>query len=143
MNREIKFRVWDKKDNLMSRPFGLGYRNIVTEDEYYICDDSDLSAEEIEVMEYTGLKDKNGVEIYEGDIVERNMDFWSDSRDIGGRQYIKKQLIYQIQWGKWCYVKLDKGGKLPHSAFDIIEAREYEIIGNIFENPELLEENND
>lgn len=119
MNRELKFRAFDKKDNLMSRPFGLGYRNIVTEDEYYICDDSDLSAEEIETIEYTGLKDKNGVEIYEGYVM----------KTCYGNMLVK----YDEDKGCW---------KLENKEYRLwsfnFKFNKFEIIGNVFENPELL-----
>jgi uncharacterized phage protein (TIGR01671 family) len=68
MTREIKFRAWDKVHNKMVTPIALGFlsNEVVTSD----------SALEIgkhcELMQYTGWNDKNGKEMYEGDIVKTN-----------------------------------------------------------------------
>ena len=76
-------------------------------------------------MQYTGLKDKNGVEIYEGDIVkwgEFKMEiFWGE--DIG------------IGYG-FCWRNIRGNGSYHESMTGFID--EYEVIGNIYENKELL-----
>lgn len=73
------------------------------------------------VMQYTGLKDKNGKEIYEGDIV-----------------IIGKSLIEEIKWldeSNWIGEKCPVNGWVNHGS---IYKQKPEIIGNIYENPELL-----
>lgn len=74
------------------------------------------------LMQYTGLKDKNGKEIYEGDIVSG----WKDSHWHDG----KDRVLKEVEWTD------------ELAGFNIIqiEMRTCEVIGNIYENPELLEE---
>jgi uncharacterized phage protein (TIGR01671 family) len=80
----------------------------------------------VNVMQYTGLKDTNRVEIYEGDIVNHN------GIGIGFISYNDKHAAYKIVFKgttrKWLIDMLER------------EMRELEVIGNIYENPELLEE---
>jgi hypothetical protein len=90
--------------------------------------------EEIELMQSTGLKDKNGKEIFEGDIVKRYRS-----------PFFKAEWEYQIETvvkREACLVLGKKFGKnfatisfgLPFTKNDLLE-----VIGNIYENPELLE----
>ena len=117
MNREIKFRAWHRSAGIMSRIFDLfGYKNIHQE-----CD---LSA--CEVMQFTGLKDCDGVDIYEGDIV-----------DHGGIGY------GLVVFDKSCAAFKIKFSGTTRKWFVDMLSREYDIlsvIGNIRENPELLEQ---
>ena len=115
--REIKFRAWDKEEKEMRQVV------VMTGDAYEISV-RDIHGERywqdyktFELMQYTGLKDKNGKEIYEGDIV----------RCIGYVNLLK--------------VRFSDGGFLFGDMHASASSRhDREIIGNIYENKELLKE---
>ena len=112
MSRELKFRAY--KDGQMSRSFTLGMG---------VCwpDGSVSTANRIgEVMQYTGLKDKNGVDIYEGDIL----------REPGGPS--SRGRLYKSRVIEW----IDCGGGYNLFATHVSS----EVIGNKFQHPELLEQ---
>jgi uncharacterized phage protein (TIGR01671 family) len=119
MNRDIKFKAWIV-DNGQSTPEGQIYYDIKdfhgTGKLLDYFEDIQITGEDF-LMQYTGLKDKNGVEIYEGDIVR-------NTRCGGGRSHIGEITISPrsgVMVGLWPIW------------FDS------EVIGNIHENPELLE----
>jgi len=111
--REIKFRAWDKETNLMSWPFTLHETPTweLSGGGYTITDED---FKESPIMQYTGLKDKNGVEIYEGDVVKA----WYDEGDSVDIQN--------------CLITIDP--REPTRGY----WNECEVIGNIHQNPELL-----
>lgn len=127
MNREIKFRAWDKKEK---RKFwsvqinGNGTVRYYPEGDpmKYICGEK---SDRFELMQYINRQDKNGKEIYEGDIVR--------GTDTEGRVYIKP-VKYNEEFacfdvGIMSYLNLKNSGYFQ---------TEFEVIGNIYENPELL-----
>lgn len=122
MNREIKFRIWDienkemlKVQELDFEPTFYGGRIAIRLDQY----NDYFDTEDMILMQYTGLDDKNGKEIYEGDIVK-----------------------YENMTGKIMFFN----GSFIMSNFEETEEwelgvinEELEIMGNIYDNPELLE----
>jgi uncharacterized phage protein (TIGR01671 family) len=127
--REVKFRAWEKFLKEIIPVYNIDFVNgmINTESAWRLF-------HEFELMQYTGLNDKNGKEIYEGDIVEFN-DF--DSLRTGGHtedNIIRNTVCFSC--GAWI-VKTENGFYDLYTA--IVNDEELEVIGNIYENPELLE----
>jgi len=86
-----------------------------------------------EIMQYTGLKDKNGREIYEGDIVKIMYHY-----DSYGKNEFEEYRNYKVTWWE------DQGSWMMEGAKETFSgAAESEVIGNMFENPELLKGDHD
>lgn len=132
---EIKFRAWLKEDKKMVNVETMDF----TDKSIQYLKKSEInnayilrreSFDDVELMQYTGLKDKNGTEIYENDIVKFIvLDGYGEHADQF--ECIDKVEYYISEF------KLQQIG-LRLSEESIIEI---EIIGNVYENPELLEEN--
>jgi uncharacterized phage protein (TIGR01671 family) len=88
-------------------------------------------------MQFTGLKDKNGKEIYEGDIVKA-FDLVYDIR-FGEARNTSRNLFW-VGWYMVCHNESGPHDNTKHYCipFNKLASNEYEIIGNIYENPELL-----
>ena len=121
--REIKFRAWNDESNAM------GYFTL--KELASSSDTTNLITAECPVMQFTGLKDKNRKKIYEGDIVRL-----SDN-------VIHEGILVKCIWNEnrigFIYEFLT--GKNKSKCTDMVDDwRKYEVIGNIYENPELLKE---
>ena len=129
MNREIKFRLWDTNEKEFVEP-----KQIAVKGNGEVMADTgkewieDIDKDYFIVMQYTGLKDKNGKEIYERDIVECG---------YGKGEVIFKSGCFWVQWidDKEAYMEWLHSRKGTYIRTD---DELFEIIGNIYENPELL-----
>lgn len=126
---KIKFRAWDKANKVMMHSgFDIAYSGNIccyNDGEGKIHDPYELIP-----MQYTGLKDKNGKEIYEGDILH-----WeSPDADSDGAKYevVFKKSAFRIRW-------ISKNNNTE--TYEILmSAYDLEVIGDIYENPELVTE---
>ncbi len=117
--REIKFRAWDKIEGEWLSLFSVSCTG-----EYVKCYKPDFINPDAILLQYTGLKDKNGTEIYADDLITHN------SRN-GGKPH---RVIFYEELAAWCG---DYGLKYPLTTEELEEIK---VIGNINENPELLKE---
>lgn len=132
--REIKFRAWDKNEKIMSDTFKISDTEVYYQEGVFLLMHDDLDNIEIEIMQFTGLKDKNGKEIYEGDIVERVYDFTKSNKPLKTID----QIIYEDNWGSFAFMNKTKIGQGYSRIYSGHKVFPFEVIGNIYENPELL-----
>lgn len=119
MNREIKFRSFVKytKEIFEAGKIDIQHKRVYERNHpssYYLLDD-------IELMQFTGLHDKNGKEIYESDVV-----YVTSEDENAFILWDKESARYIIQFTGWC------------ADFDNFYGKELEVIGNLYENSELL-----
>jgi uncharacterized phage protein (TIGR01671 family) len=135
MSREIKFRIWDKKEKKLYKKVSRiawsqddqpdGYIFFIqatwaTDEGFYT---GMFSPEDVELMQYTGLKDRNSKEIYEGDVVVTQLNSPDGS---------KESLVVAFTHGAF---KLKKEEDTYYYFPFLLDV---EIIGNVYEHPELL-----
>ena len=127
--KTIKFRAWDKEIHTWLMPSSKTARNISIFDSYGVLSLVDED-DKLVWCQFTGLYDKNGKEIYKGDIVKLKNEFYEvefcefgyEGHSIYGLCIIDKYEAYPLT-KSWAETEL-------------------EVVGNIFQNPELLKEQN-
>ena len=129
MNREIKFRAWDENQQAMAYQ---GFPDLETIQSFFFhYGDKTL-------MQFTGLTDKNGKEIYEGDLL-LDKEFTEDDFDISG----KYPVVYDVNQCCFCVDNsFKKDGSSLVNIIDYFGVENLEVIGNVYENSELLNPSN-
>ena len=136
MNRETKFRFWNKREKKMTRGLYL-----------WEMKDIDFEFGDFTPLEFTGLKDKKGVEVFEGDIVKVLDRDWPSQLDsypeMSNQQYLDFLSSYceVIYSGDRFSLKQIKGkGYFTEDLSKNYGRDVFEVIGNIYENPNLFNE---
>ena len=125
--REIKFRAWDEDTNIMREVIDLFTKGQIVS---YADPNSNRRLgllDNFNLMQYTGLHDKNGKEIYEGDIVQ----------DVV--THAKYKIIYKVCCFVLVHTKI--GDSIHHNLYFSEQSMiDWEVIGNIYENSDLISE---
>lgn len=133
----LKFRVWDKKLQILETVSNIDLE--FEEVTFYIDDDKDLETcrqfEDVEIMQSTGFHDKNGVEIFEGDVLNCGYLFTGSPFEEEDEYEEEKGVVKFLNCG------FNIEFKNCNALFiDImLNYEDIEVIGNIHENKELLE----
>lgn len=128
--REIKFRAWSKSNGCFCSAFSIHMSGKISDmidakidkDSGLAISDAHWGENDLEIMQFTGILDKNDVKIYEGDIVKVH------SYSVTG--------LGKVWFNKGSFVF----NKFEYPTSQVLHSfSEIEIVGNVFENPELLE----
>ena len=128
MSREIKYRAYHKERKEMFEIASIDFEEKKAALSNGIIKLLNVDFKQFEMLQYTGLKDKNGKEIYEGDILRYSFPYDRRLRHISPVSYLDTQASFGIVD---CY-----GNNVP--LYDISVNNYFEVIGNIYENEELL-----
>lgn len=126
--REIKFRVWNKKGQRWYK--GAAIQLAALHGDSFGL--SEGNSKVIELSQYTGIKDKNGVEIYEGDFLT--------NPTIPTKKRTYSYVVWHTNCACWGFTRKADSDITP--LFFDGSYLATEIIGNIYENPDLLEQKN-
>ena len=129
-----KFKAWDKYHEMMVSIISIDFENKIAYVEQENGDRYDIHFDNLIFLQSTGLKDKNGVEIFEGDIVKvsvhNGFDYYDNEVCV-----VRKSRFHS---GLVC---INPNNDMECRIFnqDVLEDYQYEVIGNIYEDKELLE----
>ena len=131
----FKCRAWHINKQIMCEVIRIDFEqgiitlDLETDDDEYYWMETDWNFSDVEIMQYTGCRDKNGIEIYEGDVIKDKYD-----------------KIWLVQWYVGAFVITNKipdsdGQTSTYSHFSNLSNHHFyfEVIGNMWNNPELLE----
>lgn len=122
MNRTIRFRAWDKLNKRM-------FENIqLSNFDAFLRSSRRENENDFEVTQFTGIKDSEGNDVYEGDIIER-----SEHNDIC-------EIVYREDWGAFAFhgkTKIGDGWSRLYSGHSVFP---WKVIGNIFEMENLAKD---
>ena len=128
-NKEIKFRIWNKIDKIMLYPEGQSVLVLFLNGGVFSRFDGEVeNSDDYVIQQYTGLRDSQNKEIYEGDVLvptemhDSNIEFWREDVPDG-----MKPIPVDVVWSERdaCFV-------VPH------DLQWWKILGNIYEHPALL-----
>ena len=128
--RDIKFRAWDNNEEWMVDDMLLSFDGEILTDDVQPHDtpykEIELADEgRYELMQYTGMKDVKGIEIYEGDIIREDI-------EKGG-----PPIIVSVVWEDCAFYGKERTHNPEYIVKEFLNGK---VIGNIYENPELLED---
>jgi len=130
MNNRFKFRVWDKLAERMIYPHNDNQQHFIIDlNGRFHNLQNGSGGDDYVIQQYTGLTDSNDDPIYEGDILKNHY-------DVGNN--IIGQVLYESDHGGYIFQWKRKGRGQDYKNLNCDVAFESVIVGNIFENPELL-----
>ena len=147
MGREVKYRAWDG-----TRWFHVISLHFLAKGVYiegWTDDSKHFAAGFVgdvfkALVQFTGLKDSKGVEIYEGDVVRSRGTFISrtpQQKEVRGADVVQTDEIGVITWDEeGADYNLSQLDNQTIEGFPLLDAR-YEVLGNVHQTPSLLEEN--
>jgi len=123
LNIELKFRAFNKKSQRMYKSGALSFSTERHSFMFYSDKDMDgLKDDDMEIMQYTGQKDKNNTDVFQRDIVQ-----------MEDKKYI---IVWDNNRGGWSYTDVER--QMTMTSFGRSVANSCKVIGNEFEHPDLL-----